>query len=1023
MNAPWHKASFDNFLHERLPQLLAQQVPLVGYTCQANNTYTCNITITLASSTGEFQVIYEDLPQPDQAGIFKIKDRLLVVVPYATSDDLEQAEIFCVGEQLTAYLQKRLGQAPDDVSWDAALVKAWLPLDLWLAEFFADHTTYDWLMAERQFVQSLDQVNWLASQQHLRRICLQDRQHLFRPGHFGRTCPFETPEGPNIGRILHIALGAEIQHGKLVITDERPEATLGLSASMIPLIEHNAPERLLMGTNMMRQWLLPPMPEPALVQSGHEPDAPDFWCGRNLLTAFVSWGAATFEDGIVLSESCARRFAYPYPVEPGDKFSNRHGTKGVVSKILPDAEMPRLADGTPVELLFNFISQHARASFGQIREAVLGRIAHTEGKSMLVPPFHAPTEQQIRIWLAQAALPESGMERLIDGVTGKMLEQPSTVGWIYWGKLAHMAREKLIVSPATEQQAATNHERGQRLNEDGYYALCEAGAFANVLEQLTTSSATHPESSTLGQRLTAGTLGEAELPSPLAHTLIERLAAVGIQAHLQDHGLAFQLAEPTGTVLHLAAPVPHPWLRERVLTCVGAQPELLAYQTLVEANARTARILQHSVSESLKREALAQLQVRVHEYCAALSPAVQFETRVQYSGRAVLTPGTDLCLDQVGIAEDMAWSLFGPFVGRTVPSEEIQARSERALRALDEVMARSWVILHRSPAFTPQTFLAFHPVRNPERVIRVHPLVCRFLQADFDGDQAAIFLPLTEQTQQEAGARLSVAAHVARTPELLRDLIPNNDALWGLAKLSLTEQGRGEIAEIVGLEVVPAGEIVTHVALAEAFSHVLQRNGMVKTLERLERLMWRGFVEAKASGASLSPFGNAQLPLPQTPQGDKREAWKLYQAEVSEWFAAHIDYLRDDFGPQLLAVKSGAWGEIRHLVALLSGQGLVRDSRNQLVSIRHGYCMGLSATELFALAIGSREAFFHVQQEWVQLKQELQERRQAKSFHVLARAMRAEQPALVFAHAAAIGEVDPLVDRDSRLFMGLPVHK
>ncbi|MGH2509458.1 MAG: hypothetical protein ACRDHZ_18935, partial [Ktedonobacteraceae bacterium] len=420
MATPWHKASFDNFLNERLPQLLAQQVPLIGYERKTSDTSTCQITLTLATSVGEIQVTYVDLPQPDQAGIFTIKGTSLVVVPYATSDDLEQAEIFCVGEQLYAYIQQRLGKAPDDLSWDAALAKAWLPLDLWLAEFFAGHAKDAWPMAENgwgQYVQRLDQMNWLASHQHVRRLSIQNRQHLFRPGHVGRTCPFETPEGPNIGRILCIALGAEIQHGKLVVVDTSPAATLGLGAAMIPLLEHDAPERLLMGTNMLRQWLRPPTPEPAFVQSGNEPDAPDFWCGRNLLTAFVSWGAATFEDGIVLSESCAQRLAYPRPVEPGDKLSNRHGTKGVVSCILPDAEMPRMVDGTPVELLFNFIGQHARASFGQIREAVLGRIAHVEGQPMLIPPFHAPTEPQICAWLAQAELPEDGMERLIDGQT------------------------------------------------------------------------------------------------------------------------------------------------------------------------------------------------------------------------------------------------------------------------------------------------------------------------------------------------------------------------------------------------------------------------------------------------------------------------------------------------------------------------------------------------------------------------------------------------------------------------------
>ncbi|MGH2480027.1 MAG: hypothetical protein ACRDHW_10270, partial [Ktedonobacteraceae bacterium] len=465
-----------------------------------------------------------------------------------------------------------------------------------------------------------------------------------------------------------------------------------------------------------------------------------------------------------------------------------------MSRILPDDEMPHLADGTPVELVFNFISLHRRAYFGQIREAVLGRIARAQGRPMVIPPFHAPDEQQIRAWLVQAGLPADGMERLTDGSTGPQLAQASTAGWVYWGKTFHEARGKL--------QVAAGHAEGspQRLSEDGYAMLREVGALEIIREHLTTSTNAQVESATLANRLA---LGEVELsgpPTPQLSALLKRLAAVGIRAELQDDHLALCLAEPAGATLILAYPVAHPWLRDHPLTRVGALPELPAYQALVEANARAERILSSRAPESLRRRAQAQLEMRVREYCAALYPSVQFETRVQFSGRSVLAPANNLHLDQVGIAEELAWSLFGPFVTRELPAQDVQARSEGATQALDEIMARYWVIVHRSPAYTPQTFLAFHPVRNVDRVIRVHPLVCRLLQADFDGDQAAIFLPLNEAAQQEAGARLSVAAHLTRTPDLLHDLLPSNDALWGLANLSLTGEGHQKIDALIGLQ-------------------------------------------------------------------------------------------------------------------------------------------------------------------------------------------------------------------------------
>ncbi len=92
---------------------------------------------------------------------------------------------------------------------------------------------------------------------------------------------------------------------------------------MIPLVEFDDANRALMGANMMRQWLRPADPEPALVQSGNEPDVADFWCGRNLLTAFVSCGGDTYEDGIVISRSAAAKLACTDPLIIGDKLSNR----------------------------------------------------------------------------------------------------------------------------------------------------------------------------------------------------------------------------------------------------------------------------------------------------------------------------------------------------------------------------------------------------------------------------------------------------------------------------------------------------------------------------------------------------------------------------------------------------------------------------------------------------------------------------------------------------------------------------
>ncbi len=220
---------------------------------------------------------------------------------------------------------------------------------------------------------------------------------------------------------------------------------------------------------------------------------------------------------------------------------------------------------------------------------------------------------------------------------------------------------------------------------------------------------------------------------------------------------------------------------------------------------------------------------------------------------------------------------------------------------------------------------------------------------------------------------------------------------------------------MIGRDIVPAGEIITRAMLEEASQQILQRDGMPGTLEKLEKLTQLGFAGARASGASISPFVGSRFPLPSAPAEDDGDHWKRYQQEVSEWLAAHADYTHPDLGPQLLAVKSGAWGEIEQLTALLCTQGAVSDIQGNAVPIRHGYRDGLQPAEIYALAIGAREGFAQIQGEWLQLSQEIRKRDRAQSFHVLARAMRAEQPAIVFAHAASIGEIDPLIDVDSRL--------
>lgn len=1023
---PWHRVSFDRLVQDRLPQLLAERLPLAGYHAESTGRCTCRIEVTLAAASDNIQLTFADLPQPDEDGMFEIAGEPRVVVPTASNEELDTATFRCVGEQLYEYIEARLGHAPSDLPWDVDLARAWLPLDTWIEQFMRDKA------------QELDTTNWLSRLTHLRRMITLESRQAVAPGQAGRICPFEMPETPFFGRIFTIAVGAEIRDEKLVVVDERPEATLGPSASMIPFLENSDPNRLLMGANLQRWVPALPDPEPALVQTGNEPDAPNFWCGRNLLTAFVSWGADTCLDGIVISQSCARRLNTSYPAEAGDKLGNRHGTTGVVSRVLPDDEMPHLPDGTPVELVFNFSGMHVRMNFGQVREALLSRIARVEGQPAIIPPFGAPGPNELRRRLAQAGLPESGMETLTLGRDGPPLERPSMAGWVYWFRMAHwLARTKIQTPPDTLQM--------QR--ESDYNALRDQQAYENLREYINTRAARRKDAPTLAARVAAGPVEQAGPPSPMFADLARRLRVTGIEATLEPDKLTFRFQPPQGNVLRLARPVKHPWLHERPLTEIGSLDEMEAnesqdlyqpdmwmepnppalpreeYKLLVEANDRLARILSSRAPERLVHDATLQLEYRANVlFDALLTPAhLRFGEQQLLSARAVIAPGADLRPDQVGLADDIAWALFAPLVTREMGDggqDAVHARSDQAARVLDEVMARSWVLVNQASPYTPSRSLAFHPVRDPDHVIRLHPLACGLLDADFDGDQVHVLLPVTAGAQREAGERLSLAGYLARDSKLIESLLLPPEALWGLATCCFSVEGRQEIIQMAGTGVAMPNGVITQATLAEAMRQVLERDGASAVLSAMERLMRRGFEIVKASGASMSPFLGAGLTLLPAPDQASPELWDAYLEELSEKILSSTDYANADLGPQLLAVQIRPRGRFQ-LPRLIGPRGAVTDIQGKPLIVRHTHVEGLTPEELYACSAGARRALWSY---WKQVENApgASDRRESNRFTVLARARQAQHPGIVFARAAAIGEVDPLTDVDSRLWVGLP---
>ncbi|MEM6330818.1 MAG: DNA-directed RNA polymerase subunit beta, partial [Planctomycetota bacterium] len=130
-------------------------------------------------------------------------------------------------------------------------------------------------------------------------------------------------------------------------------------------------------------------------------------------------------------------------ISVGDKMAGRHGNKGVISKIMPEEDMPFLEDGTPVQIMLNPLGVPSRMNVGQILETHLGWAGAKLGFKAVTPVFDGATEEQINDCLEEAGLPRHGKARLIDGRSGEPLEQETTVGYIYMLKLHHLVDDKV----------------------------------------------------------------------------------------------------------------------------------------------------------------------------------------------------------------------------------------------------------------------------------------------------------------------------------------------------------------------------------------------------------------------------------------------------------------------------------------------------------------------------------------------------------------------------------------------------
>jgi DNA-directed RNA polymerase beta' subunit len=230
-------------------------------------------------------------------------------------------------------------------------------------------------------------------------------------------------------------------------------------------------------------------------------------------------------------------------VSVGDKLAGRHGNKGVISRILPEEDMPYMEDGRPVDVILTPLGVPSRMNLGQILELHLGLAANTLDYQAICPPFAGATEEEIRSELTKAGFKENGKMKLYDGRTGEAFEQEIAVGYMYILKLHHMVEDKIHMrsigpySLITQQPLGGKAQSGgQRFGEMEVWALLGYGAAYTLREMLTVKSDDIMGRSAAFDSIVRGERIAHHYAPASFNVLLHTLRGLALDVELQRHG-------------------------------------------------------------------------------------------------------------------------------------------------------------------------------------------------------------------------------------------------------------------------------------------------------------------------------------------------------------------------------------------------------------------------------------------------------------------------------------------------------
>ncbi len=247
-------------------------------------------------------------------------------------------------------------------------------------------------------------------------------------------------------------------------------------------------------------------------------------------------------------------------VQVGDKLAGRHGNKGVISMVLPEAEMPYLPDGTPVDIILNPLGVISRMNLGQLLETHLGWAAKKLGYKVAIPVFEAVNMDKIQEELIKAGLPEDGKIQLFDGRSGEPFSQKTTVGIIYMMKLCHLVDDKMHArstgpySMVTQQPLGGKSQfGGQRFGEMEVWALEGYGAAHSLQEMLTIKSDDVIGRSKAYEAIIKGEqIQKPQIPASF-YVLVKELQSLGLNVEMLTS--ASLAREKVARVTSLSAPL------------------------------------------------------------------------------------------------------------------------------------------------------------------------------------------------------------------------------------------------------------------------------------------------------------------------------------------------------------------------------------------------------------------------------------------------------------------------------------